>query len=265
MSHPCSQKARYLNMEVAINKMNDFVFILLRHVNYDEANLFWQEAYTSIRKFYNNKIIILDNSSNKNLIKTNINLVNCEIIDAKYPQNRLYSPLYYFLTEELDYSKAVIIHDGFIFNDYIDFNQIEDVKFFWHFGSHCPSQKHREVQQLNVLKNNEELFKLYNSNEWKGCLGCALVISKKFINTLDEKFNLKSLTNIINDQEDAISFERILAILCCKEKPSLINDPSILGDVSEMAWGYRWHQYVSDRNNNTLPNKKILKIFAARK
>ena len=37
---------------------NNFGFILLRHVNSEKTNLYWQESYRCIRKFYSNKIII---------------------------------------------------------------------------------------------------------------------------------------------------------------------------------------------------------------
>ena len=245
--------------------MENFGFIILRHVNNEEFNLFWQECYLAIRKFYDNKIIILDNNSNENFIKTDLNLENCEIIKADYPQNRLYSPFYHYLVNDFNFEKAVIIHDGVLLNEKIDFQNIEDIKYFWHFDTNCPSQNHREISQLNSLNNSKDLMELYNSNLWKGCLGSMAVISKKFIQKLQDKYNILALINMINDQEDAISFERVLAVLCYKEKPELDLDPSIAGNISSMNWGYRYHQYHNDKLNNTVPKDKIIKLFGARK
>ena len=58
--------------------MENFGFIILRHVNNEEFNLFWQECYLAIRKFHKNKIIILDNNSNESFVRTDLNLENCE-------------------------------------------------------------------------------------------------------------------------------------------------------------------------------------------
>jgi hypothetical protein len=62
--------------------MNEEVgFIILRHVNSEKTNEYWQESYSCIRKFYpENKIIIIDDYSNTEFLKTDLNLYNTEII-----------------------------------------------------------------------------------------------------------------------------------------------------------------------------------------
>ena len=40
-------------------------FIILRHVNEKEHDNYWKTCYRTIRKFYNNPILIIDDNSNQ--------------------------------------------------------------------------------------------------------------------------------------------------------------------------------------------------------
>ena len=62
---------------------NKLGFIILRHVNSELTNKYWIESYFSIRKYYNNKIIIIDDKSNKNFL-TKIKLENFYIINYEF-------------------------------------------------------------------------------------------------------------------------------------------------------------------------------------
>ena len=65
--------------------MDDYTFVILRHVtkDLDDSCEIWKECYKSIRLFYSNKIIIIDNNSDYSIIKNNIELDNCEIIKSE--------------------------------------------------------------------------------------------------------------------------------------------------------------------------------------
>ena len=52
-------------------------FIIIRHVNNKITDYYWKECYTCIRKFYDNPILIIDDSSNKEFLNENIFLKNC--------------------------------------------------------------------------------------------------------------------------------------------------------------------------------------------
>jgi hypothetical protein len=109
-------------------------------------------------------------------------------------------------------------------------------------------------------------------------MGCCLAITKNFLMDLENKFNISKLNNIIKNQEDAIAFERTIAILCFSIYPNLINDLSFEGEIKYMVWGYVFEHFVSkqkifeitDCQNNTkynidITDKSIIKIFGARK
>ena len=51
---------------------NDFGFIILRHVNNKQTNQLWKINIKNIRKFYNNKIYIIDDNSNEDFLDEEI-------------------------------------------------------------------------------------------------------------------------------------------------------------------------------------------------
>ena len=58
--------------------MNECIFIMLRHITKNCLNSeeIWKECYKSIRKFYKNKIIILDNNSDYSIVNNDLELEN---------------------------------------------------------------------------------------------------------------------------------------------------------------------------------------------
>lgn len=245
---------------------DDLIFIMLRYIENDYHNYHWIESYKSIRKFYNNcKIYIIDSNSKKSYIENNEILENCEIINSCIPNSRLYTPFYYLIKNLIsNYDTAVIIHDSLIINNYINFMDINKVKYLWHFETHLYDNKSLELRQIEHLNNNKELIKLYNELNWHGCLGCMLVIKKNFINEIENKFNLSNLVNIINNKDEAISFERVISILCYYLYPQIKNDISYCGDIKNMIWGYSYRQYIKDRDNNNLITDPLIKLFLGR-
>jgi hypothetical protein len=234
-------------------------FLLIRKVLTPYFDNYWIEAYKSIRKFYpDTHIKIIDNNST---CASTIPLVNCDIIQAEYPESRIFSPYYEFLKID-GYSKAIILHDGFIFNSYIDFTKITNVKFIWHFETHDYDDTNLITTQINTLENGQPLLDLYFSKEWYGCLGSLIVIDKSFITLLEEKYKISKLVNVIKNQADAIAFERVIALLCYYEYPDLKDNLSIEGDIKNMIWGYTYADYVADKSPQM--SKPFFKLFGAR-
>jgi len=258
--------------------MHNYVFVILRHVTktLNNSDEIWKECYKSIRKFYDNKIIIIDNNSDYSIIKNNIKLDNCEIINCSIFNSRLFSPFYELLN--INFEKAIIIHDGVIFQKFVDFSKFEDVKFIWHFNMKKYDDINLIKKQLSVLSNNNILFDIFKNNNFTGCMGCCLAITKDFLMKLENKFKISNLKNIIQNQTDAIAFERTLSLLCFSEKQNLIEDLSFEGEIKHMIWGYSYTDYINNKtvfqvkdwetNENLsidIKEKSIIKIFGARK
>jgi hypothetical protein len=99
--------------------MDNLIFVILRHVTKKAKNTeeIWKICYNSIRQFYTNKIIF-DNNSDYYIIN-DIKLENCEIISSNVFNSRLFSPFYELL--KIDFNRVVVIHDGVVFQKYVDF------------------------------------------------------------------------------------------------------------------------------------------------
>jgi hypothetical protein len=242
--------------------MSDVLFLIIRHVENEDHNKVWIESYKSIRKYYpDNPIKIIDNDSDYRYISTDIELINCEVITAEFPETRLYSPFYELM--KLDFDRAVVIHDTVLFRSFVDFTTFTLIKFLWHFETHLYDNRALEMGQLGALTNNTELINIYRSNDWYGCMGCLTVIDKKCLDLFESQFSFSVLRHKIKCQADAIAFERVLAVLAYAVKPSIKHDISYLGDIKNIDWGVTYDTYTA--NPHVVRETPILKLFAARK
>ena len=265
------------NINININNnINNIGFIILRHINSIKTNFYWILCYKSIRKIYGNnyKIIIIDDNSNKEFInyKNNngLELINCEIIESEFPKSGEILP-YYYLYKNHFFEKAVIIHDSTFIQQYIDFSQIEDCRFIWHF-EHNWDNEIREIDLLKFLNlSSSSLETLYkDKNKWKGCFGAQSVISYNFIKNLEEKYNIFKLLDFIDSREKRMHFERIFGFLCCIEKNNYNrynynNSISIFGSIHNyIQWGYTFEKYLYDINHKNINKYKIIKVWSGR-
>jgi hypothetical protein len=250
-----------------IEKRDKYGFIIIRHVNSEKTNNYWIESYKSIRKFYTNKILIVDDNSNYDYIKVdvdNLTIYNCDIIQSKYPSRGEILGYYYFYKNK-PFEKAVIIHDSVFINKYIDFDIYNDIKFIWHFTSNWFDET-AEMNLINKIINGNILKKYYNNRELiHGCFGVQSVISYKFLYSLEEKYSLFSLLDIIDNRTERMNFERIFALMCIHENNILSKEPSIFGIIHEYTrFGYSYDDYIQDKNNNYLSKKEIIKVWTGR-
>lgn len=240
--------------------MEEFGFIMIRNVSDTNSDRLWKECYKCIRKFYDNKIIIVDTGSNKEFI-TEIELINCDIIYELLPKKMMMSAYYHMYTKKL-FKKAVFLQDSAFIQEYIDFSSIDN-KFLWHF-EHMADQPDKELRLLHLLDNSELLIHLYYYKEiWKGCFGIMTILTWDFIDILNTKYGFMKLYDIINCWEDWMAFERVMAVLCTFENTTLCNQPSVLGDIFQniYRWGYTMDEYLEEKNHRF----KIVKVFSTRK
>lgn len=240
--------------------MEDFGFIIVRNVSDKNNDLYWKECYKCIRKFYNNKIIIVDTGSNKEFL-TELELINCDIFYTEHEKKAFISGYYLMYTKKL-FKKAVILHDSVFIKEFIDFNSVNQVKFLWHF-EHIADQPDKELRLLHTLDNNELLINLYYyKNLWKGCFGSMCIITEDFLQILQDKYNFTHLYNIISNHDDWMALERVISLLCTIENSELINNPSLFGDIfyNIYRWGYTMNEYLEEKNHKF----KIIKVFTTR-
>jgi len=246
------------------NIINDTIgFIILRHVDSETTGKYWIESYNCIRKFYYNKIIIIDDNSNYDYIE-NITLINCEIIQSEFLGKGEILP-YYYLYKYKFFKKAIILHDSVFIHKYIHFNDFNNIKFIWHFTHHWNNESD-EIKLLDILDNNQALKEFYyNKEKWVGCFGVQSIIEYTFLEKIVNKYNIFKLIDYIQNRELRMNFERIFGLICFYEYDNLINNISLYGIIHHyIHWGYLYSSYIEDKNNKKIDHLDIIKVWSGR-
>ena len=246
---------------------HNYGFIIIRHVNSEKTNNYWIECYKSIRQFYNNKIIIIDDNSNYEFIKFDeLKMFNYEIVQSEYNTSGEILAYYYFYKNKY-FEKAIIIHDSVFIQKYIDFNKFNNIKYIWHF-THDWDIEEEELdllKSLNKNKVNELIEFYYNKDKWYGSFGTQSIIDYTFLEKIVNKYDLFNLIDIINDRKKRMNFERIFGLLCCYENSILKDDPSMLGIIHHyIHWGYTYEAYLNEKNTSILEKYELIKVWTGR-
>ena len=238
---------------------------MIRYVNSQITNLLWQECYRCIRKFYTNKIIIIDDNSIPEFLTT-IDMVNVEIIQSEFPKRGEILPYYYFLKNAW-FDTAVILHDSVFIQKPIKFDK--ENRFLWHFETHLYDNILEETTLIEKLSNHNEILDLYLKKEqWNGCFGVMSVIQYNTLHHINSKYNLFTILDSIHTRNDRMRLERIFACILWYEAKLTKNDCSYFKNIEKFSkWNfnetYTFHEYLKDKVSNsiTLP---IIKLWSGR-
>lgn len=253
--------------------MDNFGFIITRHVNSEKTNNYWNHCVKLIRTFYpNKKIIIIDDNSNYDYIKAEHEYINLQIIQSEFPKRGELLPYYYFLKYKF-FNNAVIIHDSVFFHKRINFENLNGVKVMplWHFNS--DKENIENVKRLaNSLKNNmiisskilNENIMLLKSQKWYGCFGVQSYINLNFLEHIEEKYKITNLISHVNCRFDRCSLERIFGIIFYTESNKILNQKSLFGDIMKyQKWGCTYDEYMNLLKKGKLP-RYIIKVWTGR-
>lgn len=216
--------------------MEDFIFILLRHIRDKETDRLWRESYISIRKFYPETTIMIidDNSSYQDEIT--FPLSNCLIINSEYPGRGELLPYYYFYKLKPS-KKAVFVHDSVFFNSKIDFSNIQSYEFFWTFNK-VFDQDQLIIPIIEKFEDDNLVNFYRNKNLWNGCFGGMAIFTyssiEKIVNEYPKFFTI--LLENIKCREERSGFERIIG---CFFGYFHQKTPTIFGDI------HRWVQITT--------------------
>jgi hypothetical protein len=246
--------------------METIGFIIIRHVNNKITDYYWKECYTCIRKFYNELILIIDDSSNKKYLKENIILENCTVIyDTEHKNSAELLPYYYFYKLK-PFDTAIILHDSVFIQARIKFDDLvpnENVRFLWSFKHTFDDEIYSWIRELcEKMPHSDELIKLYHEKDlWHGCFGVMSVIKWKHLNDLNNKFQIfTKLLPEIKTRKNRHALERLFALICYSNKSDK-SDKSYFGDIHEyIRWGVTFTDYLT-KYIGTYP---IIKVWTER-
>ena len=228
-------------------------FIILRHVNNEKTNMYWQRCYNSIRQFYpENDIIIIDDNSRYEYINHE-ELYKVKVIQSKYPGRGELLPYYYYLSNKL-FDIAFILHDSVFIQKHLDL-RVDKYQFTWDFD-HSYDQFDDETKIIKLF-NDENLLNFYQTPSlWMGCFGGMTTITHDFLVQVNNKYNLSLLLDVILTRRDRMCFERVLACLLQIEAPQTTR----FGDIHKynLPWGTTYE------DGHKYPEHPLLKVWTGR-
>jgi hypothetical protein len=257
-------------------------FIITRHVNSEITNHYWNHCIQCIRRFYSPekyKIIVIDDNSNKEFLKSYFEYQNVEYIESEFPGRGELLPYYYFHKHHY-FDNAVIIHDSVFFQRKVNFSKILlPVLPLWHFSEVKTENIPNTLRLLQFLRNNFQLqkkiiksdkyeilsFTSVNTNDWFGCFGVQSYINYNFLATMQKKYNLFNLLQVIKTRTDRCCLERIIGAIFYIEYKDLSRYKSLLGSINAYcSWGYTWNEYWSQIVQKKKSKKPLVKIWTGR-
>lgn len=245
-----------------------YVFIILRHLRNVKDNDLWISSYNSIRKYYTNKIIIIDDNSQVNTVDGK--LVNTEVIKSEFNGAGEVLPYYYFLKYKWA-DRMIFIHDSMFINRPFKETELNNqVKFHWYFDREEILDVNKLHFFISMLNNNTGIkgFITDSNNIWEGCFGGGSMIDLTIVENLEEKYNLFSnMVFSIKSRKERESFERLFGIILFYEK--LITQPSSnFGNIIKYPGAFESQnnnietaQYIVNQKNY---NTAILKVWRGR-
>jgi hypothetical protein len=222
-----------------------YVFVILRHIRTTRDNDLWISSYNSIRRFYTNRIIIIDDNSSLNTVDGKLN--NAEVIKSEFNGAGEILPYYYFLKYKWA-DKMIFLHDSMFINRPFRDSELEnDIKFHWHFDGGGVNDFRKISNFVSMLTNNIELqaFATDPDTKWFGCFGATSICDLTIIQYIEQEYKLFStLVLTLKTRKDREAFERVFGIVLYYE--------GIFGDENCSNFGniLRYPGAFESENNN---------------
>lgn len=238
-----------------------FGFIILRHVNSPQTNLYWNHSVQCIQQHYPYvKIVIIDDNSNPIFLKTECNTSDIIIVNSEFKGRGEILPYYYLLRYKW-FENAVIIHDSVFINKRIFFEAFrgKSVVPLWSFDA---NHEHlSNVKRIaSHLTNNTQIINLLSDTgiptiqeKWMGCFGAMCFINTNHLVAINKKYNLAELVHHIKCRLDRCALERILGII-------FTSKVSVFGDIFKYGiWGLTYDEYCARKIT-----RPVVKVFTGR-
>lgn len=257
--------------------MANYGFIITRHVNSEQTNKYWNQSVKLIRTFYPlRQIVIIDDNSNQEFVKTEFDYKNLIIIQSEYPKRGELLPYIYYLKYKW-FPNAVIIHDSLFVHRRIPFEKLAvPVLPLWHYRYDkenvnnilriVSSLKNNNLLVSKIIKKEDVVTNLsFCNDKFNLCFGGQCYIKLQFLEMLENKYRISNLVNVIHNRTDRCALERILGLLFCEEFPKLLRISSLFGDIMKQyrAFNYTYNDYENDLNHKKVVNS-FVKVWTGR-
>ena len=256
--------------------MDNYGFIITRHVNSEKTNKYWNNSVKLIKKFYPLKqIIIIDDNSNYTFVKAEFDYKNVVFIQSEFPKRGELLPYYYYFKKKF-FENAIILHDSVFLHKRINFENLKGINVMplWHFNSDDENINNtkRIIHNLknrfeieNSVSNQNTIMKMQHSTNWYGCFGVQSYINLNFLEKIENKYNITKLIKTVDCRTDRCCLERIFGCIFYLESPILKKSPkSLFGNIHKyQKWGYTYDMYLEDIKKGIIP-KSVVKVWTGR-
>lgn len=266
------------NTKIFTYIMNQFGFIITRHVNSENTNRYWNHSVKLIRTLYPRaKIVIIDDNSNQEFVKADFNYKNIEIVQSEFPGRGELLPYYYYIRNKY-FENAIILHDSVFIHKRINFEFLrgEKVMPLWVFDQDAENLNNTlsiarnlnysyDVSKALRIKDPKVLVLELPRDKWCGCFGCQAYINHSFLVGLDNKYNISSLVGAVKTRPDRCCLERILGYLFSRENPRVRINQGLFGSIFKHYRGfeYSFDAYMDDLKHGRVPARAV-KVWTGR-
>jgi hypothetical protein len=184
--------------------MENYGFIITRHVNSEITNKYWNLCVKYIKFFYpQKKIIVIDDNSNYDYVKNENHddlYKNVEIIKSEFPGKGELLPFYYYNKNKY-FNNAIIIHDSVFIHTRINFDLLIQKNIpvipLWHFNA--DRDNYINTYKISTLLNNS-INKIdsnaFNNSYFKELVLTIPKMSIEIMNTLKDQLKLRFFNSI---------------------------------------------------------------------
>ena len=248
--------------------MNQFGFILTRHVNSESTNRYWNHSVKLIRTLYPRaKIVIIDDNSNQEFVKADFNYKNVEIVKSEFPGRGELLPYYYYIRNKY-FENAIILHDSVFIHKRINFEFLrgEKVMPLWIFEQDAENLDNTlsiarnlnysyDIGKALRVKDMKTLVLEVPRAKWYGCFGCQAYINHGFLVRLEKTYGISSLVDTVKTRPDRCCLERILGCLFSRENPRVGINKGLFGSIFKHYRGfeYSFDAYMADLKQGKVP------------
>jgi len=253
--------------------MNSFGFIIIRHVNSETTNKYWNHSVKLLRTYYPyRKIVIIDDNSNKDFLKSEHYYTNVEIIQSEFPGRGELLPYYYYIKNKF-FDNAVIIHDSVFFHTRFNFDLLKNIDVIPLLFFNSDKENVINTARItNSLKNSHFLHDKISNNDivmmpksnWYGCFGVQSYINHNFLLKLESKYSITNMIEQVKCRADRSCLERVMGCIFFTENIKIAKNKSLFGDIMKyQTWGYNFDQYMESFKKGTIP-KLVVKVWTGR-
>ena len=218
-------------------------FIISRHIADASHSGLCFRAYTSIRKFYpDNLILIVDDGSS--LLDLHSYDSRTIIVQSTVPGSGEFGLYYYYHLTHL-FDRAVFLHDSMVIKRPLALSDAPII-YLWHFNHHdyLHVVKSEVGSLLKELGHKDDAERTYKSNSWIGMFGCCCVMTWDCLDRITRRYQLFRLIPKVKTRLKRCAMERVLGILFSEELDK--SKPSLNGYIFQLPGAFTRSELLKD-------------------